>query len=332
MPIRPSHRYALVTLTIPLALLATACEAEGQTPPAAARPAATTAVGDESRQIPAWSARVDDPEPILDRRAFQDRYPWRVELDRSASWPRVTPLEALFRPPAGYERVELPADSFGAFLRQLPLRLDRRQVYSYAGRPISAPSAAVAMLPVGDRNLQQCADALIRLRAEYLWQAGLRDAIAFHFTSGHRSSWPDWQRGERFVVDGASVKRRSGPPRPDTHAAFVDYLQHLFMYAGTRSLSSDAQRVPADAPIHPGDFFLDPGSPGHAVIVLDVAESSAGHRLALLGQSFMPAQEFHVLRGSHGPGGAVWFELPGPRESIKTPSWRAFSRSQTWRF
>lgn len=275
---------------------------------------------------------VESPELVDSREAFRSRWPWRMELTDD-EWPEVTTARALFSPPEGFERIDLESDGFADFLRYLPVRLDRNRVYSYAGQLLSAPSAAVAMLPVGDENLQQCADALLRLRAEYLWRAGRADEVAFHFTSGDESRWRAWQKGERFEVQGANVERTRGSARPDTHAEFVDYLFYLFRFAGTKSMKRDAERVPPDAPIEVGDFFLDPGAPGHAVIVVDIAEHPDGRRVALLGQSYMPAQEFHVIRGpARDALGGVWFELPEAEHTLDTPSWPAFGRDQVWRF
>jgi hypothetical protein len=61
------------------------------------------------------------------------------------------------------------------------------------------------------------------------------------------------------------------------------------------------------------------GSPGHAVLILDIAESKDGRRVALLGQGFMPAQDFHVLRA---PDGSPWFSLDG--DNVETPFWKPF--------
>jgi hypothetical protein len=60
-----------------------------------------------------------------------------------------------------------------------------------------------------------------------------------------------------------------------------------------------------------------PGGPGHAILILDVAEAPDGRRVALLGQGFMPAQDFHVLRA----GASAWFSLDG--EDVDTPFWPA---------
>ena len=41
-----------------------------------------------------------------------------------------------------------------------------------------------------------------------------------------------------------------------------------------------------------GDVLIQGGSPGHAVIVVDMAENPAtGEKLYLLAQSYMPAQD-----------------------------------------
>ena len=291
-------------------------ESKASNDPAAARSAQEepAAGADEATSTPARRARPVDAE----------RYPW---LDETGE---VVPLSTQFGTPDGYERIDVEQGSFAAFLRGLPVRTDRFQVLSYAGEPISAPAASVIRLDVGDENLQQCADSLIRLHAEWLWSRGRSEEIGYHFTSGDLSTWSDWKDGERFVVRGASVERRKGPARDDTHETFRAYLSHLFTYAGTRSLRRDAN--PVDE-IQPGDFFVAPGSPGHAVMVLDVAVNDEGERIALLGQGFMPAQEFHVIEGhKEAVLDEVWWPLPSEGETLDTPSWEPFPRSSVLRF
>lgn len=269
-----------------------------------------------------------DADALLSPEDFQRRYPWAYE---AAPWPRAAPLDEVFSAPEGFARIAVSESTFADFVRHLPLRLDRTAVHQYNGRPVGTTAAAIVMLPVGDRNLQQCADAILRLHAEHLWATDQRSAIAYHFTSGDRSAWTKWADGERFRVDGNRVERYQGAAPSANRSTFQNYLTHLFTYAGTRSLSMDAQRVPVDTPIQPGDFFLDPGSPGHVVLVLDVVASEEGERRALLGQSFMPAQEFHVIEG--GVNGSGWFDLPDARdETLNVPAWTPFPRTEVWRF
>jgi hypothetical protein len=235
-------------------------------------------------------------------------------------------LETRFSVPAGYKRVPVVAGSYASWLRGLPIRTDRTDVLAYNGKALSRPSAAIVFMDVGNRDLMQCADSVIRLHAEYLWSSGQADKAGYRFTSGDLSQWSDWKAGERFVV-GRTVKRVSGEPRSASHASYRRWLDLIFMYAGTSSLSRDAWTPPGEQPVAAGDFFVDPGFPGHAVIVLDVAVNAAGDRLGLIGQGFMPAEDLHVLESTKAVD-AHWFPLPSAEgERLDTPSWRPFSRS-----
>lgn len=242
---------------------------------------------------------------------------------------RVTPLSERFPTPEGASRVPVAAGSFAAWLRALPLRQDREHVLAHDGRTLDRPAAAIAALDVGRGDLQQCADSILRLHAEWLWSAGRADEAAYHFTSGDRSAWVDWAAGERFEIDGSRVRRRSGAARGDSWATYRGWLQYVFRFAGTRSLRHDSAPVPADRPLQAGDLFVEPGSPGHAVVLLDVVEHQ-GRRYALVGQGFMPAEDFHVLRSEAALDG-VWFPLPGPGGTLDTPSWRPFRREDARR-
>src|SRR5262245_42568585 len=68
--------------------------------------------------------------------------------------------------PENYDRLPLPASSFGQWMRKLPLKKDTK-VYLYNGTLKGNQSAqyAVLDLSVGTKDLQQCADAVMRLRA-----------------------------------------------------------------------------------------------------------------------------------------------------------------------
>lgn len=263
------------------------------------------------------------------------RYAWLVSGERGAqalTELKTIALEQRFAPPRGFTRVKLNNNPFGAFLRTLPLRTDRTTVYSHAGAALNSPAAAIVALDVGDRNLQQCADTIIRLHAEYLWSSDKQNELAYHFTSGDKSTWLDWAQGERFKVAGSRVDRVRSGKSDASRRAFRDWMDVVFMYAGTRSLRLDSKPV-APKDVRPGDFFVTPGSPGHAVIVLDVALHPDGRRAALLGQGFMPAQDLHVLRATYsGVLDQVWFLLPNDAQTLRTPSWQPFAADQIRRF
>jgi hypothetical protein len=245
----------------------------------------------------------------------------------------MVPLEQRFPAPAGFSRVPVEGGSFAQWLRGLPVRTDRQLVLSHSGLPLPAPAAAVVVLDLGEGDLQQCADTILRLHAEYLWAQGRAEQAGYHFTSGDLSTWVGWVAGERYRVAGSRVERLPGPNRREDHGSYRSWLQFVFQYAGTLSLPLDSQPVPRDESLAAGDFFVQGGSPGHAVMVMDVAESGDGRRVGLIGQGYTPAQELHVLHDD-GPEvvDRVWFALPDDGDgALSTPTWSPFPRRAAWR-
>lgn len=274
--------------------------------------------------LTALTAAAAESQPRPPSRTELARYPW-LSKDKA-----VRPLEAALPPPPGYTRVQVEPDSFGAWLRGLPLRPEGSPVLAYTGDEVLAGDdsrlAAVAELDAGTKDLQQCADSIIRLHAEWLWASGKKERIAYRFTSGHLVEWSRYAAGERVRIAGNKVTWVRGAEADGSRSAFRGYLSLVFTYAGTLSLQELKQR-PAREAVRPGDFFVLGGSPGHAVLVLDVASNAEGKRVALLGQGFIPAQDFQVL--SSGKGGP-WFPLEG--ETVATPFWKPFPWSALRRF
>jgi hypothetical protein len=255
------------------------------------------------------------PAPGTPPHAPTDPYRWRPSPDS-------VPLSARIPPPPGFQRPALPAESFAAWLRHLPTRPGRPKVRLHDGRRKANQSAhhLVIDIDTGTRDLQQCADAVIRLRAEWLFAAGREDDVCFRFTSGDAARWTAWRAGDRPHVRGNEVSwhRRADPD--GSHASFRRYLDQVFVYAGSWSLSRELRRVADPLALRPGDVLIQGGFPGHAVLVLDVAEHADGRRVVLLGQSYMPAQDFHVLVNPASPD-SPWYPVAaaGP---ILTPEWR----------
>lgn len=240
-------------------------------------------------------------------------YPWLVG---DAARER---LEERFAPPEGFTRVNVEEGSFGAWLRGLPLLPKGAKVRAYDGRELDAQAAAVVELDVGERDLQQCADSIIRLRAEYLFATSQQGRVAFHFTNGHLAPFSRWAKGERPRVGKDNRVRWDKRHKPDaSHASLRAYLDAVYMWAGSASLAAYTPKAKRDA-LAPGDFFVLGGFPGHAVLVLDVATAKDGRKKVLLGQGFMPAQSFHVIARDDGE---AWFDLDPKAEGVEVPSWR----------
>ncbi len=225
-----------------------------------------------------------------------------------------------YNAPEGFVRVPADSGSFAYYLRNLPLKPDGAVVTYYDGDKKYAPSVykSVVDLPIGNRNLHQCADAVMRFRAEYLWRTGQHEKIHFNFTNGFRVDYTQWLKGNRMVVSGNSTYWKAGTARSNTYTTFWSYMELIFNYAGTASLSKEL--TPRNyQELQIGDVFIKGGSPGHAVIVVDLVQNpETGEKKFLLAQSYMPAQETQILL--HPNGKTSWYSLSEPG-SVDTPEW-----------
>ncbi|MBI5546529.1 MAG: DUF4846 domain-containing protein [Deltaproteobacteria bacterium] len=256
-------------------------------------------------------------------------YPW-LEAGPGDAGARST-IASRFAPPTGFERAPVASGSFAAWLRELPLHEGRGEVHLHDGslKANQAAHLAIVDIDVGARDLQQCADAVMRLRAEYLLGADQPDEICFRFTDGTPAAWSKWRDGWRPKVGGKKTTWTKAAKVDSSHASFRKYLDAVFTYAGTASLERELERAPSLVEVAGGDVFIEPGFPGHAVVVADVAAAPDGRRAVLLAQSYMPAQQIHVLDNPAHPGDP-WYVLV-ERQPLQTPEWR-FEKPEVRRF
>ena len=82
-----------------------------------------------------------------------------------------------------------------------------------------------------------------------------------------------------------------------------------------------------------GDVFIKGGSPGHAVIVVDVAiHPKTKKKVFLLAQSYMPAQQIHILVNPANRNLSPWYELTDTDSGrLYTPEW-TFEKKELKRF
>ncbi len=235
--------------------------------------------------------------------------------------------------PRGYERIEVKEGSFAHWLRNLPLKKGKPPVYLYNGKLKTNQDAheAVANIDVGDRDLQQCADSIIRLRAEYLFSIKNFDAINFNFTSGDIASWNQWKQGYRAIVHGNKVRWIQQAKPDSSYQNFRKYLNIVFTYGGSYSLSRELNRVSNVNQMEIGDIFIQGGFPGHAVIVVDIAvDKKTEEKIFLLMQSYIPAQDIHILKNSTDSHLNPWYRV-NFGETLKTPEWE-FQKDNLMRF
>jgi hypothetical protein len=210
-----------------------------------------------------------------------------------------------FTPPAGFVRQANISD-FGSYLSHLALKPTGTPTKTYRGNIARTDyyTAAVLDISVGKQDLQQCADAVMRLRAEYLYHQKKYNQISFNFTSGFHCDYAHYAKGYRYVKDKWVLKSGEN----FSYLGFLSYMNLIFSYAGTLSLEKELVKVDQISDLQPGDVFIHGGSPGHCFIVMDVVENAAHQKQFILAQSFMPAQDIQVLQQDGNP----WFNLLQP--------------------
>lgn len=223
-------------------------------------------------------------------------------------------LETRVAVPEGYRRTRAEKNSLSAFLRDYPLKKDGSPVRCYNGRKKSNQNAhaAVFRLPIEKEDLQQCADSVMRMYAEYYWSIGKYDKIAFHFVDGFLAQYSKWRQGYRIQVGDSGTSWILSTSEDTSYKAFQSYLRMVFSYAGTLSMEEESVKIKMSE-IRAGDILIRGGSPGHVVMVVDVCKNGDGDKAFLLAQGYMPAQEFHLLKNPlheedpwYYPGEVTW--------------------------
>ena len=216
-------------------------------------------------------------------------------------------------------------NSIEYFLQHLPLKKDGKKVQLFNGnlKNNQEAHAAIIDIEVGDKDLQQCADAVMRLRSEYFYEQKKYEKIKFHFTNGFEANFNRWKNGERISVKGNSCSwKQTNNAVSESRTNFNAFLEMLFSYAGTASLEKYDLKNKNIKDIKPGDVFIIGGHPGHAVIVLNTAfDKKNNETYFMLAQSYMPAQEIHVLKNPNNEGISPWYKLSEIDEKIFTPEY-----------
>ena len=225
-----------------------------------------------------------------------------------------TQISTRYSCPQRYARTEEDSLSFAFYLRHLPLKPDSVLVMYYNGETKAKSNVydAVIDMPISPKDLQQCADAVMRLRGEYLFSVKHYSAIQFRFLGdGQYHSFVTYSNGQY------------------TYPKFRAYMDFVFNYANTASLKKQLKEK-AYSEIAIGDVLIQSGQPyGHAVIVVDLCTNNEGQKKYMLAQSYMPAQETQLLLNPEN--GTVWFTLDKQNETIVTPEWVFTSKDlRTW--
>ena len=213
--------------------------------------------------------------------------------------------------PEGFNRVTYAKGSFQDYLRNYKLKPYGTKIINYDNSQYYWQKGHIGILDitVPKNGLQQCADALIRIRSEYLWDNNRKDEIGFNFTSGHYCSWKKFAEGYRPIINGNKVTFKKTASVDYTKSNFYKYLNLIYMYSGTLSLSQELEEITEVKDLKIGDMLILGGSPGHIVMLGDEVINSKGEKLFLLFQGNTPAQSVHLVKNLENINISPWYNL-----------------------
>ncbi|MFL5751915.1 MAG: DUF4846 domain-containing protein [Bacteroidia bacterium] len=234
--------------------------------------------------------------------------------------------------PGGYKRPVCTKESMNCWFEHLPLKPEGTVVKLYNGQKKNRQDVheAVINIDCGNKDLQQCADAVMRLHAEFLYSRNKIAEISFNYTSGDKIPFKKWSEGFRPGIKANKVTWVKKETPSSSYATFKKYMENVYNYAGSLSLSRELKPVNDLNAIETGDVFIVGGSPGHAVTVVDVAvHEKTGKKIFLIAQSYMPAQDIHILKNFNSSL-SPWYSVDFGEE-LETPEW-TFTKKQLMRF
>lgn len=220
-------------------------------------------------------------------------------------------IQSRVNTPLGFKRVEYAKGSFQEYLRNYELKPFGSKIINYDDSQYFWQSGHVGVLeiPVPKNGLQQCADALIRVRSEYLWDNNRKDEIGFNFTSGHYCSWLKYAEGYRPKIDGNKVSFHKTAAKDHSKTNFYKYLNLIYTYSGTLSLYNELTKINDVSKLQIGDMLIKGGTPGHIAIICDEIVNETGDKLFLLFQGNTPAQSVHLVKNLEDSTISPWYKL-----------------------
>lgn len=225
--------------------------------------------------------------------------------------------------PPGFSYVEDGDSAYSNWLLDLKLKRTKT-IYLYNGKIRSNQDVQYGVLniDIGSKDLIQCADAAMKLRADYLFEKHLYDQIKFLSTSGDDISFEHWLKGMRWKEQGAKlISYNSNKEASNIQQEYNSFMELVFSYCGTYSLSKQLISVKDIRSIQPGDVFVQGGFPGHAVTVMAVAETVSNDKIFILSQGYMPAQDIHILKNNANTDQNAWYNISGIYP-LYTPQWQ----------
>lgn len=210
--------------------------------------------------------------------------------------PAGASLSTRIMTPTGYTRTPSEEGSLTEFLRNYALKDDGSKVLLYDGTEKEKQTShmAVFALPLEAKNLQQYADSVMRVYAEYYLKQKQYEKIIFGYSDGFKAEYSKWIEGNRIAVTDSGSKWVKRAEYDESYESFQEYMRMVFAYAGIWTMKDESTSVEV-AQAQVGDVFFDTSDGGKVVMIVDICENEDGKKAYLLASGGKPAQEFVLL-------------------------------------
>jgi len=239
-----------------------------------------------------------------------------------------TTVSTRFLTPEGFKRLTYAEDTFSYMLQNLPLKPHDSKIYLYSGKEKENQTwhAAVIDMKLLSNGWLQCADCVMKLIGDYLYNNGRYSDISFNTLSGLKIPFAEWAKGFRLKTSGSKAWLEKTASESTDESTYKKYMNTIYQYANTTSLKNQDESKSLDIKnIFPGAYFIMGAKPslglklGHAIIVVDVAKNTETGEIAfLLAQGSTPSEEMNVFLNPLHPDDP-WFYSSEIDESFFIP-------------
>ena len=230
--------------------------------------------------------------------------------------------------PEGFSLMNAQDSLYSQWLLNLQLKSSKIvHLYDGSEKQNQHVQFAVLDIDIGQKDLIQCADAAIKLYADYLFQSKKYADIKFTATSGTLLSFTEYKNGKRWKPEKNDlIAYFTSTNNGSLEDKYNSFMKIVFSYCGTYSLNKQLVNVKQMDSIMPGDIFIHGGFPGHAVTVMAIAGNGKGKKIFLLSQGYMPAQDIHILKNYNNSNLSPWYEV-NTEDNLNTPQWAFYKGS-----
>ncbi len=218
--------------------------------------------------------------------------------------PNGNTVTTRFKVPKNYTRLTYEKGSYADYVNSLPLEYYGRKMYEYDGKLAENQgwNASVIKTEFHSKGWLQCADCVMKLLGDYLYDNGRADEIVFDLASGKRLSYSNWSGG-----------------------SYEKYMSNVYMNANTSSLKAQKESVKLSIKdIFPGAYFIMDKDKkheyGHAIYVIDVARNDKGEVAFLLAQGSTPSQDMYIFQNPLHPDDP-WYYSSEIGSTFEIPGW-----------